>query len=62
MAEAVKGAARNPSGSAPQRLIVGISGASGVTYGVRVLDALRRSSGDIEVRGVLIQSVLPVKG
>lgn len=28
----------------------------------RVLDALRRSSGDIEVRGVLIQSVLPVKG
>ena len=41
MAEAVKGAARNPSGSAPQRLIVGISGASGVTYGVRVLDALR---------------------
>lgn len=41
MAEAVKGAARNPSESAPQRLIVGISGASGVTYGVRVLDALR---------------------
>ncbi len=41
MAEAVNGAARNPSGSAPQRLIVGISGASGVTYGVRVLDALR---------------------
>ncbi len=28
----------------------------------RVLDALRRSAGDIEVRGVLIQSVLPVKG
>ena len=41
MAEAVKGAARNPSESAPPRLIVGISGASGVTYGVRVLDALR---------------------
>ena len=41
MAEVVNGAARNPSGSAPQRLIVGISGASGVTYGVRVLDALR---------------------
>ena len=41
MAEAVNGAARNPSESAPQRLIVGISGASGVTYGVRVLDALR---------------------
>ncbi|MFN3667728.1 MAG: UbiX family flavin prenyltransferase [Brevundimonas sp.] len=29
------------SGSTPARLIVGISGASGVTYGVRVLDALR---------------------
>ena len=41
MAEAVNGAARNLSESAPQRLIVGISGASGVTYGVRVLDALR---------------------
>ena len=41
MAEAVNGAARTPSESAPQRLIVGISGASGVTYGVRVLDALR---------------------
>ncbi|WP_298100817.1 UbiX family flavin prenyltransferase [Brevundimonas sp.] len=37
----MNGAARNPSESAPQRLIVGISGASGVTYGVRVLDALR---------------------
>ncbi|WP_370650505.1 UbiX family flavin prenyltransferase [Brevundimonas sp.] len=34
-------AVRNPSASAPSRLIVGISGASGVTYGVRVLDALR---------------------
>jgi len=41
LAEVVNGAVRNPSGSAPQRLIVGISGASGVTYGVRVLDALR---------------------
>ena len=41
MAEVVNGAVRNPSGGAPQRLIVGISGASGVTYGVRVLDALR---------------------
>ena len=41
MAEVLNGAVRNPSGSAPQRLIVGISGASGVTYGVRVLDALR---------------------
>ena len=41
MAEVVNGAVRNPSGRAPQRLIVGISGASGVTYGVRVLDALR---------------------
>lgn len=37
MAEVVNTAIRNP----PQRLVVGISGASGVTYGVRVLDALR---------------------
>lgn len=41
MAEVVNEAVRNLSGSAPPRLIVGISGASGVTYGVRVLDALR---------------------
>ena len=41
MAEDVNGAVRNLSGSAPARMIVGISGASGVTYGVRVLDALR---------------------
>ncbi|MDP2117104.1 MAG: flavoprotein, partial [Brevundimonas sp.] len=41
MAEDVNGAVRNLSGSSPPRLIVGISGASGVTYGVRVLDALR---------------------
>ncbi|WP_200943718.1 MULTISPECIES: UbiX family flavin prenyltransferase [unclassified Brevundimonas] len=37
----MNGAVRNLSGSTPSRLIVGISGASGVTYGVRVLDALR---------------------
>ena len=37
MAEVVNTAIRNP----PQRLVVGISGASGVTYGLRVLDALR---------------------
>lgn len=37
MAEVVNTAIRNP----PQRLVVGISGASGVTYGVRVLEALR---------------------
>ena len=41
MAEDVNGAVRNLSGSTPARLIVGISGASGVTYGVRMLDALR---------------------
>ena len=41
MAEDVNTAVRNPHGSPPDRLIVGISGASGVTYGVRVLDALR---------------------
>ncbi len=37
MAEDVNGAVRN----LPRRLVVGISGASGVTYGVRALDALR---------------------
>jgi len=41
LAEVVNGAVRNPAGNAPLRLIVGISGASGVIYGVRVLDALR---------------------
>ena len=30
-----------PSSSTPRRLVVGISGASGVAYGVRVLDALK---------------------
>ena len=33
----MNGAVRNP----PSRLVVGISGASGVVYGLRVLDALR---------------------
>jgi 4-hydroxy-3-polyprenylbenzoate decarboxylase len=37
LAEDVNGAVRN----LPRRLVVGISGASGVTYGVRALDALR---------------------
>jgi len=41
LAEDVNGAVRNPSGSTPTRLIVGISGASGMIYGVRMLDALR---------------------
>lgn len=38
MAEDVNSTIRNPS---PSRLVVGISGASGVVYGARVLDALR---------------------
>ncbi len=37
LAEVVNTAIRNPI----RRIVVGISGASGVTYGVRVLDALR---------------------
>ena len=41
MAEDVNGAVRSLSGAIPSRLIVGISGASGVIYGVRMLDALR---------------------
>ncbi|GHD22278.1 UbiX family flavin prenyltransferase [Tianweitania populi] len=31
-----------PAAAPPQRLIVGISGASGIIYGVRLLEALRR--------------------
>ena len=50
MAEDVNRAVRNLSGSTPARLIVGISGASGVTYGVRVLDALR----ELEVESHLV--------
>ena len=41
MAEDVNGAVRNSTGAEPRKMIVGISGASGVTYGVRTLDALR---------------------
>lgn len=41
MAEDVNGAVRNPTGAEPLKMIVGISGASGATYGVRTLDALR---------------------
>lgn len=37
MVQDVNSAISNP----PRRIVVGISGASGVTYGVRVLDALR---------------------
>jgi len=41
LAEVVSGTAGLAAEHAPRRLIVGISGASGVTYGVRMLDALR---------------------
>jgi len=41
LAEDVNGAVRNLAAAPPGRLVVGISGASGATYGVRVLDALR---------------------
>ena len=41
MADDVNGAVRNPAPAAPRRMVVGISGASGVAYGVRTLDALR---------------------
>ena len=36
----------------PQRLIVGLSGASGIVYGVRLLEALR----DLPVEGHLVMS------
>lgn len=41
MADDVNGAVRNPRPTTPSRLVVGISGASGVAYGIRALDALR---------------------
>jgi flavin prenyltransferase len=41
MADDVNGAVRNPTPPTPSRLVVGISGASGVAYGIRALDALR---------------------
>ena len=47
-AHLVNGAVRNP----PPRLVVGISGASGVIYGVRMLDALR----DLGVESHLVVS------
>lgn len=48
MAENVNGAVQNP----PRRIVVGISGASGVIYGVRTLDALR----DLGVESHLVVS------
>ena len=36
------------SGNAPQRLIIGISGASGVIYGVRALELLRKMDKSIK--------------
>ncbi|QDH75011.1 UbiX family flavin prenyltransferase [Brevundimonas sp. M20] len=44
----MNGAVRNP----PRRLIVGISGASGITYGIRALEALR----ELEVESHLVVS------
>ena len=41
MADDVNGAVRNLPPSPTRRLVVGISGASGVAYGVRTLEALR---------------------
>ena len=40
--------------TAPRRLVVGISGASGVVYGVRLLEALH--GGDIETHLVITKS------
>lgn len=51
MAEDVNGAIRNPP-----RVVVGISGASGVIYGVRALDALRQM--EIETHLVVTKAAL----
>lgn len=45
-----------PSNSRPQRLIVGISGASGAVYGVRLLELLRDTP--IETHLVVSKSAL----
>ena len=50
MADDVNGAVRNPAPAAPRRMVVGISGASGVAYGVRALEALR----ELEVESHLV--------
>lgn len=50
MAEEVNGAVPDPAAKARRRLIVGISGASGIVYGVRALDALR----ELEVESHLV--------
>ncbi|WP_408597614.1 UbiX family flavin prenyltransferase [Limnohabitans sp.] len=44
----------SPSSKTPRRLIVGISGASGIVYGVRILQALQHS--DIETHLVMSDS------
>ena len=44
----------SPSTKTPRRLIVGISGASGIVYGVRILQALQHS--DIETHLVMSDS------
>jgi 4-hydroxy-3-polyprenylbenzoate decarboxylase len=52
----VNGAVRNPATSGRPRLIVGVSGASGVIHGVRVLDALREL--DVESHLVVTRAAL----
>lgn len=52
----VNGAVRNPATSGRPRLVVGISGASGVVYGVRLLDALREL--DVESHLVVTRAAL----
>jgi 4-hydroxy-3-polyprenylbenzoate decarboxylase len=49
-----RGKAPDPSGHEPRRLIVGISGASGVLYGVRLLERLRDK--DIETHLIMSRS------
>ena len=41
MVAAMSGTGKSPGQNAGRRLIVGLSGASGIVYGVRVLEALR---------------------
>ena len=43
-------------GRVPRRLIVGLSGASGVTYGVRLLELLRSAAPEIETHLVMTRA------
>jgi flavin prenyltransferase len=52
--DAMTSASTHPASATPRRLIVGISGASGAIYGIRILQALQGS--DVETHLVMTES------